>query len=91
MSAGMNCPTARILKGMGTLSGPVPNTQFTQIVELVKVAMPPFAASAQQENIKNENGLNRRLARFISNIADNNKLPFFAQPESMEYETRGDS
>lgn len=91
MSAGINCPTARMLKGMGTLSGPVPNTQFAQIVELIKVAMPPFAASAQQENIKNENGLNRRLARFITNIADNNKLPFFAQTESMEDETRGDS
>jgi hypothetical protein len=76
---------------MGTLSGPVPNTQFTQIVELVKVAMPPFAASARQEDIKNENGLNRRLARFITNIADNNKLPYFAQSESMEDESRGDS
>jgi len=53
--------------------------------------MPLFASSVQQENINNENGLNRRLARFITNIADNHELPYFAQSESMEDETRGDS
>ena len=54
----MNSLTERVLKGMGTFSGPAQNTQFNQIVELIKASMPPFAASIQQNNIKNENGLN---------------------------------
>ncbi|OGU07873.1 MAG: hypothetical protein A2X82_15850 [Geobacteraceae bacterium GWC2_55_20] len=91
MNTGANYPIERLQKGMGAFSGPAQNTQFNQIVELIKVAMPLFAASAQQENINNENGLNRRLARFITNIADNHDLPYFAQTESMEDETRGDS
>lgn len=80
-----------MLKGMGAFSGPPRNTQFHQIVKLIKVALPPFAVSAQKEYISNENGLNRRLARFITNIADKHELPYFAQTESMEDETRGDS
>ena len=87
----MTCLSERMLKGTGVFSGPARNTQFNQIVELIKASLPPFAVSAQKEYISNENGLNRRLARFITNIADRHELPYFAQTESMEDETRGDS
>jgi hypothetical protein len=41
--------------------------------------------------IKNENGLNRKLCSFITNLSMSKGLPFYAQSESMEDETRGDS
>ena len=81
----------RMLGGAGTLLGPSPNTQFNSIVEVIVLSLPLFAESALQENIRNENGLNRRLARFITNVADKSGFPFFAQNESMEDETRGTS
>jgi hypothetical protein len=80
-----------MLCGAGTFTGPPPNTQFNSIVEIIVLSLPSFAESAIHEKINNENGLNRRLARFITNIADKNGFPFFAQPESMEDETRGNS
>lgn len=81
----------RMLSGNGTLLGPSRNTQFNSIVELVVLSLPPFAESSRNEGISNENGLNRRLARFITNVADKRGLPYFAQTESMEDETRGNS
>ncbi len=80
-----------MLGGTGILLGLPHNTQFNCIVELIVLSLPLFAESAQQEKINNENGLNRRLARFITNVADKIGIPFFAQPESMEDETRGNS
>ncbi len=80
-------PSERMLSGIGTLLGPPQNTQFQMVVKVIKTILPKFADSALQNNIKNENGLNRKLARFIDNAAEN----FLAQPESMEDETRGDS
>lgn len=91
MNAMMNNQPERVLKGMGAFSGPLQNTQFNQIVELIKTAIPHFAASAQAEQISNENGLNQKLARFITSVADNCNLPYVAYPESMEDENRGDS
>jgi len=78
-----------MLGASGTLSGPKQNTLFNLVVELVAEALPLFAASAIKEGIRNENGYNRRLSRFITNVAVNKDLPFFAQPENMEDETRG--
>lgn len=87
----INNQSERVLKGIGVFRGPAQNTQFNQIVELIKVAIPHFVVSAQSEQITNENGLNRKLARFITSIADNRSLPYVAYPESMEDESRGDS
>lgn len=81
----------RMLGGAGTLIGPLHNSQFSSVVELIVLSLPLFAESALQENISNENGLNRRLARFITNVADKKGFPFFAQTESMEDEARGNS
>lgn len=81
----------RMLQGAGNLLGPKPNSQFNSIVEVIVECLPLFAASAIEGCVRNENGYNRRLARFICNIAHNKELPFFAQPESMEDETRGNS
>lgn len=80
-----------MLGGTGTLTGPLHNTQFNSIVEVIVLSLPFLAESALQENIANENGLNRRLARFITNVADKHDFPFFAENESMEDETRGNS
>ncbi|MBK5274377.1 MAG: hypothetical protein JJE30_04935 [Desulfuromonadales bacterium] len=81
----------RMLGGAGTLIGPLHNAQFNSVVEVITLSLPLFAESALQENIVNENGLNRRLARFITNVADKQGFPFFAHNESMEDETRGNS
>lgn len=81
----------RMLGGAGILRGLPLNSQFNSAVELIVLSLPLFAESALQENIVNENGLNRRLVRFISNVADKQGFPFFAQTESMEDETRGNS
>ena len=81
----------RMLGGAGMLIGPLHNSQFNSVVELIVLSLPLFAESALQENINNENALNRRLVRFITNVADKKGFPFFAQTESMEDETRGNS
>lgn len=81
----------RMLGGTGTLIGPLHNAQFNSVVELIVLSLPLFAGSALQENISNENGLNRRLVRFITNVAGKQGFPFFAQTESMEDEARGTS
>ena len=91
MSAVADFSAKRMLGGTGTLIGPPHNSQFNSVVELIVLSLPLFAESALQENIANENGLNRRLARFITNVANKNGFPFFAQNESMEDETRGNS
>lgn len=80
-----------MLGGGGILRGPSVNSQFNSVVELIVLSLPLFAESALQENISKENGLNRRLARFITNVADKQGFPFFAHNESMEDETRGNS
>lgn len=81
----------RMLAGAGALRGLTPNAQFNSVVKLFILSLPLFAASALKDIVENENGLNRRLARFVSNIADKNGLPFIAQPESMDDETHGSS
>ncbi|CAK8724843.1 hypothetical protein KKHLCK_15150 [Candidatus Electrothrix laxa] len=80
-------PPGRMLGGIGALLGPPQNTQFQMVVKVIKTILPKFADAAMKEGIENENGLNRKLTRFIDNAAEN----FLAQPESMEDETRGDS
>ena len=80
-----------MLGGTGMLLGLPHNSQFNSVVELIVLSLPLFAESALHENISNENGLNRRLARFITNVADKHGFPFFAQNESMEDETHGTS
>ena len=80
-----------MLGGTGMLLGLPHNSQFNSVVELIVLSLPLFAESALHENISNENGLNRRLARFITNVADKKGFPFFAHNESMEDETRGNS
>lgn len=84
-----NSPSERILAGTGTLAGPAPNTQFNIVVDFLRNHIPQFAESILDADIKNENGLNSRLSRFITNAAD--QEIFFADRESMEDESRGDS
>lgn len=59
------------------------------VVEFLRTHTPQFAESVLKTGIANENGLNGRLARFISNAAE--QEIFFAVRESMEDETRGSS
>ncbi|MCI5222122.1 MAG: hypothetical protein D3924_05490 [Candidatus Electrothrix sp. AR4] len=82
-------PPGRMLGGIGTLLGPPQNTHFQMVVKVIKTILPKFAASAMKNGIENEDGLNSKLTRFISNAAD--KENFFANRESMEDETRGNS
>ncbi|MGB5684383.1 MAG: hypothetical protein WBM35_01125 [Candidatus Electrothrix sp.] len=82
-------PPGRMLGGIGTLLGPPQNTQFQMVVAFIKRLLPKFADSALQDNIENENALNSRLTRFITNAADQKN--FFADRESMEDERRGNS
>ncbi|RWX46745.1 hypothetical protein H206_02291 [Candidatus Electrothrix aarhusensis] len=82
-------PPGRMLGGIGILLGPPQNTQFQMVVKVIKTILPKFAASAIKEGIENENGLNSKLTRFITNTADQEN--FFANREPMENETRGDS
>ncbi len=81
----------RLLGGIGSLSGPAFGKQFDCIVILFKQSLPKFAKSAIKAGVSNENGLNRKLCRYLQNIAQNKHLPFIIQPESMEDENRGDS
>ena len=78
-----------MLGGTGTLLGPSFNAQFNMVVEFLKTNLPQFAKSILHANIQNENGLNSRLSRFITSAAV--QEIFFADRESMEDETRGDS
>jgi homospermidine synthase len=78
-----------MLGGTGTLLGPSLNTQFEMVVEFLKTHLPQFAEFILNANIENENGLNSQLSRFITNAAA--QEIFFAERESMEDETRGDS
>ncbi|MCI5212453.1 MAG: hypothetical protein D3910_27545 [Candidatus Electrothrix sp. ATG2] len=82
-------PPGRMLSGIGTLLGPPKNTQFKKVVEVIKTILPKFADSAMKEGIENEDGLNSKLTRFISNASD--KENFFANRESMEDEIWGNS
>jgi hypothetical protein len=82
-------PAGRMLGGTGTLLGPSPNSQFDMVVEFLKTHLPQFAESVLSANIYNEDGLNSRLWRFITNAAA--QEIFFAERESMEDETRGNS
>ncbi len=78
-----------MLGGIGTLLGPPQNTQFKKVVEVIKTILPKFAESAMNDAIENEDGLNSKLTRFITNAADQEN--FFANRESMEDERRGNS
>jgi len=82
-------PAERMLGGTGTLLGPPLNTQFNMVIEFFKTHLPQFAESVLNVNIENENGLNSRLSRYITNAAA--QEIFFADRESMEDETRGNS
>ena len=89
MSVITKYPAGRMLGGIGTLLGPSLNAQFDMVVEFLKTNLPQFAKSVLNANIENENGLNSRLSRFITNAAA--QEIFFADRESMEDETRGNS
>ncbi len=91
MSAVVSHDSERLLKGIGTFSGPPSSAHFFKIIETIRTALPHFASSVLNEGIEDEKGLNGRLARFINNIADHQNMPYSAQIESMEDETRGDS
>lgn len=72
-------------------TGPRKVSQLSEIFMVVRGCMPEFAESARREGIKNENGLNRKLARFISRQFWRFEMPYTAQNEAMEDEKRGDS
>lgn len=74
----------RMLGGSGMLLGPSPRTQLQKVIELVSQSLPVFAASAMEEEIDSENGLNSLLSLFISKKARKNNLPFIALHQSME-------
>jgi hypothetical protein len=78
-----------MLGGTGNLLGPPPNALFNVVVEFIKTHLPQFAESVLNTGIINENGLNSRLSRFVTNFAD--QEIFFADRESMEDEARGNS
>lgn len=78
-----------MLGGTGTLLGPSQHAQFDKVVEFLKTHLPQFAETALNTDISNENGLNSRLSRFITNAAA--QEIFFAERESMEDETHGNS
>jgi len=80
-----------MLSGKGNLHGLDLDIQFRRVVELVQRCLVLFSESLIRNHIQNENGLNRRLSRLITNVSANEELPFFAQPESMEEEMRGNS
>ena len=82
-------PAERMLGGTGTLFGPPKNAQFNMVAEFIRTQLPQFVQSILANNVENENALNSRLTRFITNAADQEN--FFAQRESMEDETRGNS
>lgn len=84
-------PENRMLGGNGTLRGPESGTQFNRVVKLIEDSLPLFAMPATKEGIENEDGLNRQLSQFITNVSQQTGLPFFSQPESMEDETHGGS
>ncbi|MCI5150027.1 MAG: hypothetical protein D3916_11680, partial [Candidatus Electrothrix sp. MAN1_4] len=82
-------PPKRMLGGIGILHGPPQNAQFQRVVKVIKTILPKFADSAMKDGIANEDGLNSKLTRFITNAADQEN--FFANREPMENETRGNS
>ena len=84
-------PTERMLNGIGTLTGPTPNAQFKSVIEFLIIHLPKFAESVLTTGINNENGLNSRLSRFITNAAQQKQETFFAENEIMEDETCGNS
>ena len=69
----------RMLGGIGTLDGQTQNRQFQRVVELVRLSLFAFAASAINEGVSNEDGFNELLSLFITKNARNSELPFFAQ------------
>ena len=82
-------PAGRMLGGTGTLFGPSQHAQFDKVVEFLKIHLPQFAKTVVNTDISNENGLNSRLSRFITNAAA--QEIFFSERESMEDETLGNS
>jgi hypothetical protein len=81
--------TERMLGGTGTLIGPSQNAQFGMVVTFIKANLPIFVKSILKTEIDNENALNGRLSRFITNTAAYEF--FFANSEHMEDETHGGS
>jgi len=79
----------RMLGGIGTLLGPPQDRHFQMVVKVIKTILPKFADSALNDGVANEDGLNSKLTRFITNAADQEN--FFANRESMEDERRGNS
>lgn len=82
-------PAGRMLGGSGTLIGPSANTQFYMVIDFLQAHLPIFAENISKEDIGNENSLNSRLSRFITNAATQEM--FFSERESMEDEARGNS
>ena len=91
MSTAIKHSAERLLRGTGVLSGPVPNTLFNSVTELISQSLPVFAAYVMKEGITNEDGLNSHLALFIAKRVRQNNLPFIVQHQSMEDVMRGDS
>ena len=81
----------RMLGGAGMLIGPPANTQFKAVVNFLKKHFPEFREFLLTTKIYNENGLNSRLGRFITSVSIQNSLDFFAERETMEDETKGNS
>lgn len=85
----MEKPAKRMLAGNGVLLGLPQKAQFDKVVAFFWKILPQFPELVLKKNISNENGLNSFLSRFIINNSANEF--FFAQRESMEDETRGNS
>jgi hypothetical protein len=84
-------PSGRMLSGTGKITGPIPNTQFKRIIDFLIIHLPKFAESISKADIENENGLNSKLSRFITNAAKQEEEDFFANREIMEDEKCGNS
>ena len=74
-----------------SFGGPDRQTQLRRVFATIRDCLPDLAAWAMREDVANENGLNRQLAQRACNRFHMSEMPYFAQPESMEDDRRGDS
>lgn len=88
---GMGWNNTTDLASASRFAGAPQGTQLVLVFRIVANTLPDFAESARRNSITNENGLNRRLARFLSRRFFTEELPYTAQPESMEDESKGNS
>lgn len=89
MSTVTDSTEKRLLSGTGKLIGPPQDAHFFSVMEFLMSHLPQFGETIASTDLQNENALNGRLSRFITNVADDEE--FFADREIMEDETRGDS